>query len=234
MEEMKIIGKKRTEKGKEIAKKMRAQGHIPAILYGPGKENVALLISDKEARKIKDLYQKENVLLKLTIEGEKKEKERTVLVKNVQRDVVKGSWQHIDFYQVAMDKTIRVHIPLKFIGEANGVKLGGILEPSLWEIEVECLPLNLPENIEINVEDMEIGVTLHVRDLTFPENVNVRISDDLAVVSVAAPHVEEEKPAEEVVEEVAGAPVEGEEKAPEAEKEPGEEEGKKSPGGAKS
>jgi large subunit ribosomal protein L25 len=157
-----------------------------------------------------------NTLVELRLEGTA----RTVLVKELQRDPVRGRPLHADFYLVELDKTVEVSVPIRLLGKAQGVELGGILDHPLRELELECLPRAIPESVEVDVSALGIGDSIHVRDLVLPEGVEVRTDADQTVASVIAPSVAEEPVAEKAA--LGEAAPEGEEGA--AEEEPAESE----------
>jgi len=164
----------------------------------------------------------ENAILTLKIKNAKKAQKKACLIKEIQYHPVHGNILHVDFYEVSLTKAIKVNVPVVTKGEAQGVKQdGGSLEHILWEIEVECLPTNIPKQIEVDVTSLKIGDSLHVKDLTIPENVKVLNDPEATVVAVSAPVKEEvaveavegESPAEpEVIKEKKEKPAESEEK----------------------
>jgi large subunit ribosomal protein L25 len=134
-----------------------------------------------------------------------------VLVKELQRDPVRGRPLHSDFYLVELDKKVEVSVPIRLLGRPEGDELGGILDHPLREIELECLPRAIPESVDLDVSGLQVGQSIHVRDLELPEGVSVRTDGNLAVASVITPAVVEEPVAEEEVAEGEEAVAEGEE-----------------------
>jgi large subunit ribosomal protein L25 len=195
--------------GKGVARKLRAAGRIPAVLYGQGKDAVNLTI---DPRLLDGLLSKlgHNALLDLS--GDASVTGRTVLVKEIQRDPVAGSPVHADLFEIDAAQSITVSIPVHVVGIPTGVSLdGGLLDTVLREVEVDCLPQSIPERIDVDVSQLALGDSIHVSDLQLPADVEMKTHGDLAVASVVAPTVEEEP----VVEEEEGLEgVEGE--APEA------------------
>ena len=204
-----LVAEVRDATGKGVARKLRAAGRIPAVVYGRGTESRAISIDPKA---LVQLLQKGgagmNTLIELSVDGTAK----TVLVKELQRDPVRGRPLHTDFYLVELDQKVEVSVPIRLTGRAPGVELGGILDHPLREIELECLPRAIPESIDVDVSALEVGDSIHVRDLELPEGVSVQSDVNLAVASVVAPVVVEEPVAEEV-EEGEEAVAEGEEAA---------------------
>jgi len=221
----------RKELGKEAIKKLRSQGIIPGIVYKKGKESQTIKINGKELFKTLHTAAGGNVIITLKIAQEKDSKavkDKTVIVKETQYDPVKGDAIHIDFHEISLTEKITVDVPIEPKGEAAGVKSdGGILDQPLKELHIECLPTQIPQKIEVQVEALKIGDGIRVKELVIPEGVKVLNDPDLTVVSVVPPKVEkppeEAAAAEEITEpEVIREkkPVEGEEEAPEAEATP--------------
>lgn len=203
--------------GKEAAKKVRQQGMIPAVLYGPKTDPMNLLLDPEELLNAISTEAGENTLIDLSIEGEK---DRVVLLRELQIDPVSRQHLHADLYEVPLDKKITVPVPIRLIGTPVGVKEGGILDQIRREIPVSCLPTEIPEHIDIDVSELKIHGTIHIRDLKFPEGVESEEEDELTVATVLAPRIEEvpvAAPVEEGAE--AAAPAEGEKDEPEKAKE---------------
>jgi large subunit ribosomal protein L25 len=197
----------RTQKGKGAARKLRATGRIPGVFYSGTAGAVAV---DLDPLALEDVFSTSeagmNTLIDLTgagLDG------KLVLVKDVQRDPVRGTLLHADFYGVDVRKAIQVSVPIRLTGIPVGVSLhDGILDHALRELELSCLPQAIPREIVADVSALDIGNSLHVRDLTLPEGVELESDPDLPVVSVVPPRVEEEAaPAEEVLVEGEAAPT---------------------------
>lgn len=183
--------------GTAKSKAVRKAGFIPAVVYG-GKKSQVLMISRSEWIKFQHQYKGENMIIDLNITGQdKKIKDNTVMIKDVQHDPVSEEVIHIDFNRISLTKAITVKVPVEAKGEAVGVKLdGGILEHILWELEVECLPKNMPKSIEVDVATLKIGDTIHVKDIKVPETIKIKQDLEAIVLSVAPPAKEEIAPAE--------------------------------------
>lgn len=191
MEKIYLEARLRKETGKRAGRKMFQMGRLPAILYG-GKEAPSPI--DLSLRDFETIAsQKYNVVsLKLN------NTEIMALIKEVQHHPVTNRILHADFYRIQRGKKLTVSIPIVLIGEAPGVKLGGVLEHMLWEVEIECLPTNVPEKIEIDVSSLNIGDTLHVSDLTAGEGGEIVTDPEKTVISIVPPTViKEEEPIEE-------------------------------------
>lgn len=188
--------------GTDQARQLRRQGWVPAVLYGAGEPAVPICVSAKELMRVLHTKAGENALITLKIEGEGG-KEPAVLIKDLQHHPVTHDVIHADFYRVSLTKKIKVEVPLKFRGEeeAVGVKQeGGVLEHIRREVEVECLPTDIPSEIEVDIGGLKMNDTLHVRDLAVPPGVEVVTEPDQPVVACVPPRVEEEKPEEEAAE----------------------------------
>jgi large subunit ribosomal protein L25 len=209
--------------GKGVARQIRRAGRIPAVLYGEGK-STPLEVDPTVLLKVLHSESGENALMNLKILGGKgKESTATAILRDFQRDPVSGEILHADLFEVSMNKVLRVQIPLVEVGSAPGVKEGGVLQHNLREIEIECLPLLIPDHIEVDISALAIGDSVHVRDLRVAEGIKILEDEDQSVISVAAPISEAEL---ETL--LAGAPAEVESKEPEVvakgkEKEEGEE-----------
>jgi large subunit ribosomal protein L25 len=183
--------------GKGLARRLRAAGRIPGILYGSGVAPIALSVDRLTLDKV--LQRSVNALLDLkgiqAVEG------RIALLKELQRDPVRRTPLHCDFYVIDPEKPISISVPLHFEGKPRGVEQGGVLEPLLRELEVSCLPLAIPETISVQVGELEIGQSIHVEQLVLPEGVSPTGDPSRAVVHVAAARLEQEAeaPAAEAV-----------------------------------
>ena len=203
--------------GKGVARKLRAAGRIPAVIYGKGRAGEAISLDPAVLERL--LHTSEsgmNTLIDLSVEGSTS----TVLLKDLQRDPIRGRYLHADFFVVDLEQELQVAVPLHFVGKAKGLEFGGIVEHPLREVEVACLPQAIPDSIEVDVTELGIGDSLHVRDLQVPAGVRLMSDPDLAVALVEQPAAVEEPVAEEaaaVVEEGAeAAPAEQPEGAKEA------------------
>ncbi|MEK6733169.1 MAG: 50S ribosomal protein L25 [Candidatus Omnitrophota bacterium] len=197
----------REEKGKELNKKLRFKGLVPGIVYRKGEETVSLKIDAKSLAKALHTDAGENVIIKLFVEGDKKKKERIVVIKEIQRDPVKDALVHVDLNEISLTETLKVKVPIIPKGEPIGVKQeGGVLQHVMWEIEVECLPTNIPDKIEIDVTNLKMGDTIIVKNIAPAEGVKVLGDPESIVFSVE--HVK-------TIEETVAAPVEGESTEPE-------------------
>lgn len=218
MSELSIEVALREGRGKGANRKLRADGRIPAVVYGHGNEPVALSLDPVQLdRKIKASHAGMNTLFDLT--GEGSVAGRTVLVKELQREPVRGSLLHADLFEISADEQIQVAVPIHLSGDAAGVMMGGVIEHVLREVEISCLPRAIPDEIVADVAALEIGDSLHVSDLPLPEGIELITDASLSVVSVILPKVVEEETEaaaeDEAAEgEAAEAPAEGAEEKP--------------------
>ncbi len=197
-----LQGEIRTAVGKGEAKRLRRALRIPGIVYGGSQGPVPVIVNPQEL--LAAIGAGENVLINLSLGRENEEQRRMVILKELQLDPVKGRPLHADFLEISMERKIRVEVPLALTGEPLGVKSkGGILEQPLRQLFVECLPLNIPERIPVDVSALDIGDAIHVRDLSVGEAIRILEDGGRVVASVVAPvaeevapPVEEEKPAE--------------------------------------
>lgn len=201
---------KREQSGTGVAKKLRREGIIPAIIYGADQDNYTIQLKSNDLRDLLKKSNSENFLVNLEIEGAK-EKTKLAMVQEVQTRALTGDIFHVDFHAVKEDQILTVHIPIELIGEPAGVKEGGVLDHQLRSLEVHCRPADLPEKIEFDVSDIDLDGSVHVSDLKIPEGVETSMEGGVVVAMVAAPKVttaDEEADAAAVVAE--GEEAEGE------------------------
>ena len=205
----------RNESGKGPARRFRKEGLMPAVFYGRGEKAIHLSVNAAELLKIVRT-QKENVFIKLVIDGEKK-LEKLSLIKELQIEPVSRRFYHADFYEVRMDQRLTLDVPLHFAGIPVGVVNGGELQHLKRDLKISCLPSALPDSIEIDVTGLEIGDSIKVQDIRVPEGITVLDPGDVgvamvAIVKVSVPQPEEAEagapnaPAEAVA---AGVPPKG-------------------------
>jgi large subunit ribosomal protein L25 len=204
MAEVTLNVSKREGTGKGVARRIRAAGKVPAVVYGRGMDPVSIEVDRREFVHALTTDAGTNVLLSLELDGEK----ITTLARELQRDPVKGTLLHADFVKVDLKVEIEVEVPLHLVGEALGVKEGGVLEHPLFTVHVRCLPTDVPESIELDISNMNIGDSMRVSDLSAGREFQIINDPDTVVAHIAAPISEEELAAME-------AAVEGE--APEEE-----------------
>lgn len=188
--QVKLTAERRSAVGRSAVRKLKAAGSVPAIIYGAKDKPEPLQVSKREINAMLSHASGENILVELEIKGSGN---RMALVQEVQHSPLGGDVLHIDFHAVSMDEMIDADVPLEPTGTANGVKnFGGLLEQNLRTLEIECLPRDLPDVIKVDVSALNVGDSIHVRDIALPEGVKTRVSAELTVFSVMAPTVEEE------------------------------------------
>lgn len=213
-EQLKLSATIRRKSGKGVARRLRKQGMLPAVVYGHKTPSTPLAIDSKQLEELIVGGKSERKLFDLSIEGNGGPTEKTVMIKELQIDPVKRHYLHVDFFEVAMDEEITIPIPIKFIGEAEGVKIGGVLQQVRRELEIRCLPSQIPDGLEIDVSALKIGDSVHLKDVQLPPGIKISEDANLTIATVLAPTVEKEVAAEVPVEE---AEAEAEKVAAEAE-----------------
>lgn len=199
MAEVSLEVMRREASGKEVSKKIRKEGRVPAVVYGGHREPVAITVDRKS---VAELIQKSDhgvrsiFLLKIT----GTDQQRHAMIKDIQMDPISRRMMHIDFVRVVMDEVVRVTIPVRHTGTAIGVKEGGLLDFQVRELHVECLPGAIPDAIEVDVSNLGVHDYIRIADLKLPEGVKVLDDPDRVVVGVTVARAE--------VTEVAAAPVE--------------------------
>ncbi len=226
--ETKLTAQRRDDHGKGVARKLRAAGRIPAVLYGHDQDTVPLSVDAREMSHALHTSAGFNVLVDLMVDGT----EHLVLPREVQQNHVRGQIVHVDFLAVSRTEKIQVDVEVIAVGEAPGVKQGGVVDHHLREVAVECFPQDVPEHLEADVSGLDLGDVLHVSDLAPPKGVTILTSPEETVLAVITPAILRteadltiagEEPA--VVEPEEGEePVEGEEPA-EGDEPPAAEEG---------
>ena len=201
MADIQLIVQSRDTVGKSQNRKIRKTGLIPAIIYGKGKENVSLLIQPELLKKALITGGGINTLIHLEIQNGKSAVKKMALVKEIQRDLLKKTYRHVDFYEIDLTKKIVVEVPIHFTGKAEGAKEGGILQQTIREVRVKCFPNKIPSHIEVDISHLKVGDSLHIADIKTTENYEIVYDHNEAIASLNVPK-------EEVVE--AAAPKEGE------------------------
>jgi len=224
MEEIALSIEPRDGRGKGLSRRLRRSGKIPGVFYGPKSAAVSLVVDANEfASQVASLEGSHLIRFRATTP---ELQQRVALLREVQSDPVSGAILHVDFYEVDLTQRLQVTVPLHFVGKAVGVAEGGILQPVLRDIQVECLPSDIPQYIEVDVSTLAVHDAIHLGDLRMPSNVTAIFESNDAVVTVLPPTVEEVKAAEVAPE---GVPAEG---APPAEGEPKDKEAKEPSKGA--
>ncbi|MFB0566463.1 MAG: 50S ribosomal protein L25 [Candidatus Aminicenantaceae bacterium] len=195
---IKIKGEKREFFGKNVSRQMRKEGKLPAILYGANTPSIPLAVPKKDIINILKSETGENTIFKVSFNSEN----RDVMIKEWQKNPVTDELLHVDLIQIVMDKIIRVSVPAVPIGEAVGVRSeGGFVDFVNRDVEIECLPKDIPENIEVDISSLHVHQSLKVGDIKPPEGVEIVSDEDTVLVLIAVPHKEEvvEEEKEEVI-----------------------------------
>lgn len=218
METLKVKAEKREARGSRQTRKLRGEGRVPAVLYGRGKETVSLAVSTDDVRSILKAHSR---TVTLAVSG----KEEAALVQEVQTHPLDGEILHVDFARIALDEVVRVKVPVVLRGTPVGVATGGgVLEQQAHELEVECFPNRIPDQLVVKIDHLEIGKTVHAESVPLPEGVKLVAEAARAIATVHPPKVAVEETA--AVAEVALQPEvigakEREERAKEKEKKEG-------------
>ena len=219
MEKFELHANVRKLTGNSPARQLRRGGFIPAVLYGPQTEPVLLAVSVKEFETILKKGNVGSMILNLVIQNGQ-QVTKPAMIKELQSHPVSGNFIHIDFYEIDMNRKINVMIPIVARGKSKGVEDGGLLQIVRREIEVLCLPGDIPETIEIDITNLDIGDSVHVEEIPLGDNVELPSDVNFTVVTISSPKVEEEEVAAEAEEGLEGAEEEAEgEAAEEAESE---------------
>ncbi len=212
MEQIELKANARKTTGNGPAGVLRREGRIPAVLYGPGTEPVLLSVKIGDFEEVLKKGNVSQVLLNLVIQNGKAYS-KSVIIKELQQHPVSQDFLHIDFYEIDMKRKIKVNIPVATTGKSQGVELGGVLQIVRHELEVLCLPGDIPEEIVIDVTDLDMGDSVHVKEIPAEGDVEIQAEVNFTVLTILSPKVEEEEVVEEEEEEL----EEGEEGAEEGE-----------------
>jgi len=221
MERHSIEAELRTETGKGAARRIRRSGLIPGVVYGRGNEPRSIKVDPQDIEKLL----LSNAIFDLTFVGEDGE-ESTVIIKDYQKDVIKQNLLHVDFQFISMDEKITISVPMKLEGEAVGVRDGGVLQQLLREIDIDVLPSEIPEEITIDISELDVGESLSVADLELAESIDLVTDSDEVIVTVVTPTELAEEDEEEEEDEFLEPEVIGEEDEEGEEEEQGEDEPK--------
>jgi large subunit ribosomal protein L25 len=182
----------RDKGGKGVARKLRSEGRIPAVVYGHGRDPQALSIPTRELERLLDHISAESTVIDLDIDG----KGSRTLIREIQRHPFKRQILHVDFQELVAGEKITVNIPVILVGVPDGVRMdGGVLDQVMRELEVEVDPSNIPNHIDVDVTKLTIGTSVHVRDITLPEGVESMDDGDATICVVSAPRAAVEETA---------------------------------------
>jgi large subunit ribosomal protein L25 len=190
--QVKLSVSARSRIGGTVANKLKKEGLIPAVIYGGKEDSLSLQIGARDITNVLSRARGENILVELDIDNAGAKTTRMALIQEVQHAPLSGKIVHVDFHAVNMNETLHTSVPIEPRGESVGVRsFGGILEQSLRSVDVECLPKDLPEVITVDVSNLNIGDSIHVKHLILPAGVTTREEGDLTVFLCAAPAVVE-------------------------------------------
>ena len=212
MEQIELKANVRKTTGNGPAGVLRREGRIPAVLYGPKTEPVLLSVNTGDFEEVLKKGNVSQVLLNLVIQNGKAYS-KSVIIKELQMHPVSQDFLHIDFYEIDMKRKIKVNIPVVATGKSKGVELGGVLQMIRHELEVLCFPGEIPEEIVIDVTDLDMGDSVHVKEISLEGDMEIPAEVNFTVLTILSPKVEEEEVVEEEEEEL----EEGEEGADEGE-----------------
>ena len=217
MEQIDLKAQVRKATGKGYSRTLRRERRIPAVLYGPQTDSMLLSIDFKEFDTIVKKANIGSVLLNLQIQNGETSN-RPAMIKELQTHPVTGAFLHVDFYEIDMQRKIKVNVPVMTRGKAAGVEEGGLLQIVRRELEVLCLPIAIPDAITVDVSELDIGDSIHVEEIALVGDIEILEDADSTVVTVLAPTVEEIPVEEELLEGEEAALAEGAEgEAPEEE-----------------
>lgn len=222
MEQVDLKAQARKMTGKGPARTLRREGRIPAVLYGPKADTMSLSIDSKEFEQIIKNANIGSVLLNLQIQNGKA-LSRAAMIRELQTHPVTGEFLHVDFYEIDMQRKLTVSVPVVTRGKCAGVEEGGHLQIVRRELELLCLPTAIPEAIEVDITDLNIGDAIHVQEIPLPGDIEILADTDFTVVTVLAPKMEAIEEEEELAEGEEAAVEEGAEAEAADEETPGEE-----------
>jgi len=205
MKSVSLSASPRTATRRTALKKLRATGRVPAIIYGRQLQSQSLELSDMEFGLLLKHSASENILVDLAVTGDERPK-RLALVQEVQHHPLSGKVLHVDFHEVKEDEKVIINVPVETVGDAIGVKNGGILEHVLFKLKVRALPKDLPEALIVDVTNLDVGKIIHLGEITPPPGVELMGDKKVPVIAVVAPLTEEQEAAAEAA--LADAPTE--------------------------
>lgn len=210
MEQINLTAQVRVERGNGPAGRLRAAGRVPGVVYGPGVEGaISVAVDGKELDKVLHTHAGGNVLVNLEISGDKS---RTVMFKEIERHPLRGTVIHVDLLEVNLSKTVEIEVPVHLTGKAAGLAFGGIVQHETRTLTIECLPSAIPDSIDVDITPLNVGQSIHVKDIKLAEGLTAIDDPDLTVVSIVSPTAEvAPKTAEEVNAELAKSFAEKEE-----------------------
>ena len=192
--------KRRSGRGKGAARRLRAEGQVPAVLYGKDQEAISLMVDAQEAGKLFHSISVENTIVNVKIDDDEEEME--TLVREIQMHPFRDDIVHVDFYRIQRGVAIEVDVPVSYVGTPQGVRDGGVLDVILHEVRVKCVPSKIPASFEIDISGLEIGDSLHADEIEVEDEVQLLTDAIRTLCLVAAPRVEEVEEEEEELEDL--------------------------------
>lgn len=188
MEVGKLTVNRRNKTGKGVSRKLRAQGRLPGICYGTSIEPITVDLDGRAFRASLDPAKRQNTVIDLTIEDAGKQSQTlSVMVKDYQIHPIRREITHVDFVAVDLTQDVTVEVPLSFTGKAKGLTDGGTLHVVRHELVIRCKPADIPSQIEVDISNMGVGDVLHVSDLKLPAGATAAVSQQLTIITMAAP-----------------------------------------------
>ncbi len=191
MKTIELVAEVREMTGKGGARSLRRQGYIPAIFYGKDTSTQSLTLNSTELKRKLNNVRSENIIFALTIKKNGQTESKMAMLKEIQTHPLRREIIHTDFYEIAMDKKIAIRVPVHIKERAKGVEQGGIMQQVTRDIELECLPADIPEFVEVDVSSLGIGESIHVKDVNLPETLRVLEDEGLTLVTIIPPETEE-------------------------------------------
>jgi large subunit ribosomal protein L25 len=182
MERRELAVESRTETGKGVARQLRAKGMIPGVVYGKGMDSIAVSLNPKELGEAIAGEGGRNNLL--TLKGVESLDGKVVIVADLLKDPLNGSMMHVDLHKINMEEKIKVGVPINIVGTSKGVVAGGLLDFAKHTVEVECLPKDIPEHIDVDVTELLVGQSIHVGDIAAPAGVRILDDSRATVISI--------------------------------------------------
>lgn len=186
MKRVAMTAEVREKAGKGVARGLRRNKRIPAVLYSHG-NSMPISMVNKDVTKVLNMEGGEHALINLTLEGGSEAGERLALIKDYQLDPISGSLLHLDLMEVAMNEKVKLPVAVHITGNSIGVKEGGIFQYGLRQLEIECLPTNIPDSINVDITNLNVNESLHVRDIKAPEGVRIITDGDATVATIQPP-----------------------------------------------
>jgi len=186
MKRIALTAQVRQKVGKGVARGLRRDAQVPAVLYSHGKSTPIVMVN-KDISKVLNAEGGEHALINLKLEGGKGEGDKLALIKDYQVDPISGKLIHLDLMEVAMNEKVKLQVAVHISGTAVGVKEGGIFQYGQRNLEIECLPTHIPDFIDVNIEHLKVNESLHVRDITAPEGVKILTEGDNTVATIQPP-----------------------------------------------